>query len=152
MDARTEQVSIEEHPCDVGPLDASKSFEEALATTATIHAYKQPKLLTFVPLWFTKLLKWLCGPGKEVTLPHPQPWLHFTIHYKNSIRSYPLESLILKATRHFASPILLTLSIVAYIISLSFLARAQVCQSYFYRRITFAHPLTVVPDTRGCLC
>src|SRR5258708_29420844 len=131
MLARTEQLSIEERPCDHGPFDADNSFEGVLATTATSHICLQPKLLGFAPLWLNKLLRWLSGPGKEVALSYPQPWVHLTVHYQNTIRSYPLESLILKATRHFASPILLALCILAYIVSLSFLARAQLRQSYF---------------------
>jgi hypothetical protein len=78
----------------------------------------------------SRCLQWLRGPGKEVSLPHPIPWLQISLTFQNRTQSFPLEHLIIRATRRFTSPVLLAILIITYIISLAFFARAQVRPYY----------------------
>ncbi|KAF9518262.1 hypothetical protein BS47DRAFT_1422829 [Hydnum rufescens UP504] len=73
----------------------------------------------------SRWLQWLRGPGKEAALPHPIPWLQITLTFQNRTQSFPLEHLIIRATRRFTSPVLLAILTIVYIISLAFFARAQ---------------------------
>lgn len=110
--------------------DDAADTSQTSSSATTSHILKQ--LASKSPTRLLQFFRWLQGPGRYSPLPRPKPWLHLTLTFQNRVRTYALEPIVIRATRHFTSPILLGILMVAYIISLSFFARAQVLIRYDY--------------------
>ncbi|KAH7912586.1 hypothetical protein BJ138DRAFT_1004128 [Hygrophoropsis aurantiaca] len=80
------------------------------------------------PWLYTKtarILKYIRGPRPKVDLPVPVPILGRTYNIRGKSVTVALEPAIVRLTRPFTAPWLLTILVIVYIISFAFFARAQ---------------------------
>ncbi|KAG2075054.1 hypothetical protein BDR04DRAFT_1006368 [Suillus decipiens] len=72
-----------------------------------------------------RAVKYIRGPRPKVDLPNPVPLLGRTYNFKGSRFTIALEPAIIRSTRPLTATWLFVLLVAAYIISFSFLVRAQ---------------------------
>ncbi|KAF9462080.1 hypothetical protein BDZ94DRAFT_1261903 [Collybia nuda] len=113
--------------------------EAALTTTvpstyghSTWHARMRSRLTSYLvskhprsTMKIGRIFSYLRGPRPKIDLPEPMPWLDINIRTRWGQFTLPLESLSSRLTRLFASPSLLVILGVTYIIGLAFFSRAQ---------------------------